>query len=363
MWQRVFAVGMLALLAASCETFEFYHQAIVGQWSLERARRPTAELIASKRTDPALKAQLMELDRLLRFAKDALALEPANRYSSFVRVDSKFVVWNVFATPEFSTSPTRWCYPIVGCASYRGYFHQRDARHYARGLAAARKDVIVAGVAAYSTLGWFDDPVLSTFISWPDAELAGLLFHELAHAKVFVSGDTPFNEAFAEFVARRGVLAWLHADRDDTQVARITLRWEMSDRFVDFALSWRDELQRLYDQPYNPVAMRMLKAELYAAARRCYRENEGALGIHESFVDAANNAQLVPLAAYHELVPAFAQLFAQSDESWPRFYRSAERLGRLDTVSRSAELARLRRAFEVDHRVNSARVRCESLRF
>ncbi len=362
-WVRACVLCTLGLFAASCETLGFYWQAASGQWSIVHARRPTAELIASKQTDPRLRDRLLLVDRLLHFAKDNLALEPGKSYASFVRIDREDVVWNVFATPEFSTRPLRWCYPVVGCASYRGYFHQRDAERYSQRLMAAQRDVIVAGVAAYSTLGWFNDPVLSTFVSWPDADLAELIFHELAHARVFVSGDTPFNEGFAEFVARRGVLAWLHASRDEAGASRVMLRWQQSDRFVAFALSWRDELQRLYDQPYNAVAMSLLKTDLYAAAQRCYLSNEGVLGDHDLFVGTPNNARLVPLAAYHELRTAFAQLFAQSEESWPGFYASVARLGRMNSDARASELMRLRHAFEVAHGANSQHIRCESLRF
>ena len=362
-WIRAFVLATLGLLAASCETLGYYWQAASGQWSIEHARRPTTDLMASRQTDPKLRDRLLLVDRLLQFAKEKLALEPGKSYTSFVRIDREYVVWNVFATPEFSTRPLRWCYPVAGCASYRGYFHQRDAERYSRRLIAEKRDAIVAGVAAYSTLGWFEDPILSTFVSWPDTDLAELIFHELAHARVFVSGDTPFNEGFAEFVARRGVLAWLHANRDEAGASRVMLRWQQSDRFVAFALNWRDELQRLYDQPYNAVAMSLLKTDLYAAAHRCYRSNEGVLGNHDLFAGTPNNARLVPLAAYNELRTAFAQLFTRSEESWPGFYASVARLGRMNSAARTAELTQLRHAFEVAHGTNSEHIRCESLQF
>jgi predicted aminopeptidase len=239
---------LLAALTASCETLQFYGQAAAGQWSIVRHEQSTAKLIASANTDAKLRDRLVTVAALLRFAEDRLALEPGKRYSSYVRIEGDAVVWNVFATPEFSTVPTRWCYPVVGCASYRGYFDRRDAKRYAQRLRVERHDTVVGGVAAYSTLGWFDDPVLSTFVGWPDPDLAGLIFHELGHGKVFISGDTSFNEAFASFVERRGVVEWLRANHDDAQIERVTQRWQMSDRFVAYLLGWRAELQRLYDQ-------------------------------------------------------------------------------------------------------------------
>lgn len=355
---------LFTVLASSCETLEFYGQAAAGQWSIVRHEEPAGKLIASANTDADLRDQLMTVAALLQFAENRLALEPGKRYSSYARIEGDAVVWNVFATPEFSTVPMRWCYPIVGCASYRGYFDRRDAKRYAQRLNVERRDTIVGGVAAYSTLGWFDDPILSTFVGWPDTDLAGLVFHELGHAKVFISGDSSFNEAFASFVERRGVVEWLRARHDDAQIERVTRRWRMSDRFVAYMLAWRDELQRLYDQPYNPVALRLLKSELFAEAERCYRENQAVFGDQDWFFRrGANNAGLAPLAVYNELMTGFAGLFAQAGESWPMFYEKVAALGRLDRGSRNAELARLGEEFDAERGVRVDHVRCGSLQF
>lgn len=361
---RAVLFALSTVLAASCGTLEFYGQAAAGQLSIVRHEEPTAKLIASANTDAGLRDRLLTVAALLQFADERLALEPGKRYSSYARIEGDAVVWNVFATPEFSTVPIRWCYPIVGCASYRGYFDRRDAKRYAQQLVAEQRDAVVGGVAAYSTLGWFDDPILSTFVGWPDADLAGLIFHELGHAKVFISGDTSFNEAFASFVERRGVVEWLRSNHDDAQIERLTRHWRMSDRFVAFMLEWRDELQRLYDQPYNPVARRLLKSELFAEAERCYRENQAVFGDQEWFFRrGVNNASLAPLAAYNELLAGFAGLFAQAGESWPKFYENVAALGRLERDSRNAELARLGEEFEAERGVRLDHVRCGSLQF
>jgi predicted aminopeptidase len=355
---------LLAALTASCETLQFYGQAAAGQWSIVRHEQSTAKLIASANTDANLRDRLVTVAAILRFAEDRLALEPGKRYSSYVRIEGDAVVWNVFATPEFSTVPTRWCYPVVGCASYRGYFDRRDAKRYAQRLRVERRDTVVGGVAAYSTLGWFDDPVLSTFVGWPDSDLAGLIFHELGHGKVFISGDTSFNEAFASFVERRGVVEWLRANHDDAQIERVTQRWQMSDRFVAYLLSWRAELQRLYDQPYNPVARRLLKSELFAEAERCYRENQAVFGDQDWFFRrGVNNAGLVPLAAYNELMTGFAGLFAQAGESWPIFYEKVAAMGRRARDPRNAELARLGEEFAAARGAQIDHVRCGALQF
>jgi len=362
---RTFFVVVFASASTSCSTLSFYHQAAAGQLSIVSQQAPTDEVIASPATDARLRERLLKATELVQFAQDHLSLEPEERFSSYVRIDGDYVVWNVFATPEFSTQPTQWCYPIAGCASYRGYFKQRDARKFAQQLIARRQDTTVGGVAAYSTLGWFDDPLLSTFIDWPEAELAGLIFHELAHARVFVPGDTAFNEAFASFVERRGVLQWLRAQHDEVRIERVTARWKASDRFIAFLLQWRDELQLLYGQPYNTFGRRLLKSELLAEIERCYRANPDQFGDQDWFFrDGLNNARLVPLAAYNELVSGFAGLFIQADGSWPLFYSKVMALGASAAEARTAELTRLGReqqAFERD--ADSVPVMCAALRF
>jgi len=358
------ALALACLLWTSgCETFAFYRQAVAGQLSILARREPISKVIAASDTPAALRERLDKVRLILQFARDRLGLDPAGRYASYVRIEGDFVVWNVFAAPEFATQPTQWCYPLVGCASYRGYFHREDATRYARRLAARQHDTVVGGVAAYSTLGWFDDPVLSTFVDWSDAELAGLIFHELAHARVFVPGDTAFNEAFASFVERRGVAEWLATNGDDAQVERIERRWRESDRFVAFLLAWRDELQRLYDQPYSDDARRLLKFELFDALEACYRSNRAALGDQDwFFAKMPNNARFVPLAAYNELIAGFDAVFREAREQWPAFYARVRELGRMPIDERTAVLARsgaeLRPATALD-----APIACEALGF
>jgi predicted aminopeptidase len=356
---------MFASLAASCQTFQFYQQAVAGQLNILEQRKSTERLIEAPTTDTTLRARLVEVDAMLQFAQAHLALEPKRRYSSYVRLDTPYVVWNVFATPEFSTRPTQWCYPIVGCAAYRGYFHDHDAHDLAELLFASQHDVTVGGVAAYSTLGWFDDPLLSTFINWPNPELAGLIFHELAHARVFIGGDTSFNEALATFVERRGVVEWLQAKGDEDAMKRVTARRADGDRFVRYLLAWRSQLQRLYERPYNTTARRLLKAEMMAEIASCYGAHRDQLGRGVSdwfFREPVNNARLVPFAAYHELVAGFEGLFVESGQIWPTFFSRADAMKRIDADARVAELNRLgsmHRPQPTD--VAAARVRCQSL--
>jgi predicted aminopeptidase len=361
-------LSMLALLVASCETLEFYRQAAVGQLHIVEKRQSTDALIKAPGTDAALRARLVEAAGILRFARTQLSLDPKKRYSSYVRLDAPYVVWNVFATPEFSTRPTQWCYPIAGCAAYRGYFHAHDAREFAGRLIASQRDATVGGVAAYSTLGWFDDPLLSTFINWRNPDLAALIFHELAHGRVFISGDTSFNEALATFVERRGVLEWLRSQGNEEEIRETSARWVEADRFVQYVLDWRAQLQRLYDRPYNTTARRLLKAEMMAEMASCYASYRDQFDGGASdwfFREPVNNARLVPFAAYHELVAGFAGLFADSDEVWTTFFSRADHMRRLDADARTAELDRLANLNRPEPAVAVATtpIRCQTLEY
>lgn len=359
---RMSFLTLLATCACACSTVEFYRQAVSGQVSILARRESIPTLIASSDTAPDLRGRLETVQRILVFAGERLALEPGNRFTSYVRIRGEYVVWNVFAAPEFSTQPTQWCYPVIGCASYRGYFDRANATRYAARLAAERQDAVVGGVAAYSTLGWFDDPVMSTFIDWSDADLAGLIFHELAHARVFIAGDTSFNEAFASFVERQGVVEWLRANGNGAQIEQAAERWRQEDRFNTFLFAWRDELQRLYDRPYNDDALRMIKFDLFAALEQCYRIHRDRLGDQDWFFHGPpNNGRFVPLAAYNELIGGFEAIFAASGGDWPRFYARVRALGKRPIDERTAELKRA--AGEQTNASEAAPIGCEALTF
>jgi predicted aminopeptidase len=254
------------------------------------------------------------------------------------------VVWNVFATEEFSVDPVIWCYPVIGCAAYRGYFAESAAEKAAQRLRLAARDVRVDGVAAYSTLGWFDDPLLSTFINWPAESLAGLLFHELAHGRLFAQGDTAFNESYASFVEVAALEQWLRAGADAAQLSAWQARRAMAERFARFMLNWRQAFEALYDVPHADFARRLLKSELLNLARTCYLAHRDALGggrRDEEFEGDFNNADFVPWMAYREWVPAFGFLFRSVGSDWKRFHAAAEDLAHLDATPRREALEAL----------------------
>jgi predicted aminopeptidase len=321
-----------------------------------RAREPVERVRADPATSPARRARLERIEQALGFARDRLSLPVGKRYRTFVEWPASAVVWNVFAAPELSVEPHVWCYPIVGCAAYRGYFRRNAADAEAARRTRHGEDARVDGAAAYSTLGWFDDPLLSTFIDWPEPELVGLLFHELAHGRVFLKGDTAFNEGYATFVERTAVAEWLEAQGDAQALKAWQARREQADRRTRFMLAWREALDRLYRKPYDDFAKRMIKHDMMAMARRCEETLDDA---RARLPDDLNNADFVPWAAYQRWVPAFSVLFEDSGRDWTRFHEAVAALGRQSRTSRDDVLERALVRAPADPR--ETRLRCDGI--
>lgn len=322
---------------AGCAAIEFYAKAAIGQTSLLLARRDAQAVIDDPATDPAVASKLRLVAELLRFAEGHLALPVEGRYRSYVEVEDA-AVWMVVAAPEFSVTALPRCYPIIGCAIYRGYFSQRDANQEAARL-APQHDVLVAGSAAYSTLGWFDDPVLSSFIGYDAASLANLIFHELAHSVIYVRDDSVFNESFATFVGVEGAAQWLAASGGDVDAFRAKIRRRRD--HSHYLATWRTTLASLYQQPIGDDAKRQLKAEAFAEMRRCYEANRHRLGGRPDEMAALNNAAMALVATYQGAMPAFAQIFREHEGDWIAFYQAVRELGEKGRGSRHAALERL----------------------
>ena len=323
----------LVLALGGCSTVRFYAQAASGQASLLFARQDAQTLIDAPSTDPALIRQLQLVARLLRFAEKELHLPVDGRYRSYVELDG-VPVWNVVAAPEFATRALPRCYPFLGCAIYRGYFDRRAAEREAARL-SIHHDVYLYPVTAYSTLGWFDDPILSSFVHYDDASLADLIFHELAHSVVYVPGDSRFNESFAGFVGNRGAIAFLEANGLDAAGYREDL--EAAQSYAHFLGNWRDRLAELYRRPIDAAAKRQLKEELFTAMRDSYARNLDALG--RGRYDAAmarpfNNARLVLVGTYEDSKHRFEQLFDAVGGDWESFYAQVKERAALPTDER-----------------------------
>ncbi|MGQ0651048.1 MAG: aminopeptidase [Betaproteobacteria bacterium] len=327
--RRLLALCALVLVAG-CETLSYYRQAIGGHLQIMAAARPVQDWLADPGTPPDLRERLRAAQVIREFASRSLGLPDNGSYRAYADIGRPYVVWNVFAAPEFSVNPKLECFLLVGCVSYRGFFSEEAARRHAGGLREAGYDVYVGGVVAYSTLGWFDDPLLSSFIRYPDAQLARLIFHELAHQLVYARDDTTFNESFAVVVEEAGVRRWLESAgrADDLERFRATQA-----RRREFAARIRDARERLRSI-YASGASKETMLEQKRGEFDRLRASFGPVVPAEP-----SNAFLLAVALYNELVPGFERLLAQSG-SLERFYERVRALAATERSSRDPLLGR-----------------------
>ena len=338
-----FVPVVVGLLLNGCSSVGYYGQLAEGQWQLLRARQPVAQVITDPATQPVLRQRLRFAEQARVFASEHLKLPDNGSYRVYADLGRPYVVWNVFATPELSLQPVTHCFPIAGCVAYRGYYQQGDARGAAALMRQEGLDVYVGGVEAYSTLGWFDDPILSSMVGWGDERLATVIFHELAHQRFYVQDDTEFNESFASFVEQEGSRQWrmargLAAVEDGSVKQR--------EGFTRLILASRERLQAIYAGPLDEAGKRAAKQAEFERLRMEYREVRDREWAGDRRFDAwiyapMNNAKLLPFGLYDQWVPAFSRLFQDVGGDWARFYERVEALGRLSIEERKAALARL----------------------
>ena len=335
--------ALLAIVLVSCETVGYYSQAARGQLTIVFAREDIQHLIERPDLSQELAGKFARVMDIREFAESELGLPVGGNYSSYVDVEREHVVWNVFAAPEFSVDPVNWCYPIAGCVAYRGYFSQQSALSYAAKLEEDGFDVYTGGVDAYSTLGWFEDSLLSTVLNRADYQLAGLIFHELAHQLVYLPGDTTFNESFATAVEREGVRRWLAKSNKDFNIDAALLDYDRQQQFVDLVGGYRDRFQSLYQLEINESSMRSQKLELQQTLREEYavlkQQWQGYEGYDGWFSRSLNNAQLSTVASYNDLLPFFAAVFEQSNQDFSTFYAEVSRLADLPEQERDELVA------------------------
>lgn len=343
-YSRLFAAALLPLVAG-CANVSYYWQSVSGQLDVWRRERPVEEVIADPATAQALKDRLGRALEIRSFASRDLGLPDNRSYRRYADLERPFVVWNVFAAPEFSVQPARWCFLFAGCVSYRGYFSREGADRFAAALSAQGNDVYVSGVPAYSTLGWFADPVLNTFVQYPEAELARLVFHELAHQLVYARDDTVFNESFAAAVEQEGVRRWLSRIGDAKQLAEFERIRRIRGEFAQLVQKHRKRLESLYRTELAPETMRERKraflAELAAEYRTLKAEWGGYNGYDRWFEQQPNNAQLASVGIYNQLVPAFEALLERAGRDLARFYASVRQLAGLPRAEREEQLRSL----------------------
>lgn len=341
-----FVLGACILSAtAGCAQLGYYMQAMQGQMTLLSEAKPIDQWLADPLVKDDLKTRLKRVREIRAFAASELGLPDNGSYKSYADLKRKYVMWNVVATDELSVEPKQWCFPIAGCVDYRGYYNKAQAQDFAHQLHKRGLDVRVSGVPAYSTLGWFKDPVLSTFIQYPDAELARLVFHELAHQVAYAPGDSQFNESFATAVEEAGLTRWIAAHGGEVVRDQYAVYKRRQEDFLALLTRHRQQLEENFARPVSDTEKRARKVEIFESLQHDYArlKNEqwaGYAGYDRWFGDTPmSNAHFALVATYHDLVPAFRNLL-DTHKSLPDFYQTIKAMARLDKQARRQQLAR-----------------------
>ncbi|HSR61990.1 MAG TPA: aminopeptidase [Gammaproteobacteria bacterium] len=340
--------ALFIALTPGCSSIAWYAQSVAGQLEISGRQQPISEVLQDEGLTPHVRRQLERVRDIRDFAATELGLPDNNSYREYADLDRDYVVWNVFAAPKLSLEALEWCYLFVGCLNYRGYFDRNDASQLARELQEQGFDVFTGGVAAYSTLGWFDDPVLNTMLRWDEARLATVIFHELAHQLLYIRDDTKFNEAFADTVAVTGVRRWLEQHGTPAMRRNHKIMREQEDAFLSLVFRYRDRLSGIYASS-RPDALKLAeKKRLLAEMTMEYRRmNEGrASGRYDDWFENVNNASLLAVITYRDYLPGFRALLAYSDYNLPDFYRLAEELGHCPPAQRRRILEQQQTEFE-----------------
>jgi predicted aminopeptidase len=337
---RLILLVMMSFFLYGCSSVRYYSQAVRGQAELLVHRRPVSKLLGDPATDPKLAARLRLSQQARRFASRRLGLPDNRSYTGYVDLHRPYVVWNVFTAPRYSVEAVPQCFPIAGCVAYRGWFSEAAAKADAEQWQARGDDVWIGGVPAYSTLGWFSDPILSSMLGWNDDELSSTIFHELAHQLIYVKNDTAFNESFATFVQQQGLREWRASRGLPAQNER---GQAIDDGFTRLVLDLRERLKHVYASGADDQAMEVAKRGEMAAFRRRYeqwrdREWPGDHRYDSWVAKPINNARLLPFGLYDQWTPAFATLFARADANWPAFYASVRTLAREPKAKREQAL-------------------------
>jgi len=343
--RRLLALSaVLVLLAAvgGCSTIGYYYQAARGHLKIVHAAKPVDTWLADPKTSDPLRTRLEAARDIRDFAVRDLGLPDNGSYRAYAELGRPYAVWNVVAAAEFATKPRVWCFPVAGCVAYKGWYDERDAEQLAAELRAEGFDAFVHGVPAYSTLGWFDDPLLSSFLRYPRAEVARLVFHELAHQVAYAPGDSAFNEAFATAVELEGVRRWLACVGTPREQAEFDAMTRRKRDFVALVQRTRARLDALYAAPLQVDEMRSRKAEAFQAMREDYAALkaswDGFAGYDRWFSQALGNAHLASIGTYEDALPALDALLDRVGRDLPKFYAEAKRLAKLEADARSRAL-------------------------
>ena len=344
-------IGLLLVSLTACESVQFYSQAVKGHTQIMLKREPIAEVVKSPDTSDEVRRKLKLIQKARLFAIKELKLPNNGSYTQYSNIERPYAVWNVVATKAYETQPIQHCFPVAGCVSYRGYFSKEAAQTHADKLKAQGYDAIVSGAAAYSTLGWFSDPVLSTMLRRSDLALAGLVFHELAHQQVYQAGDTAFNESFAMTVELAGVDAWAKTQDNTPQHQQSLAQYRQSKKINSGVIALILKHRKLIAAAYKATPsddldqLAKVKQKGFDDLRADYKTHRanggGSAGYDHWFAGDLNNASLVLFGDYHGWLGAFEVLLKQSNNDWPTFYEKVEALTKLDKAVRTQALKRL----------------------
>jgi predicted aminopeptidase len=339
-WRVVLGI-VVSALCVGCSQMAYYVQAAQGQFSLLSKAKPIDDWLVDPQVDGKLKMKLAQAKRIRQFAVAELGLPDNNSYRNYADIDRRFVLWNIVATPELSLKPEQWCFPIAGCVSYRGYYRHEDAEVFAALLKGQGYDVQLSGVPAYSTLGWFNDPFISTFIHYPDGELARLIFHELAHQVVYVKDDSQFNESFATAVEEAGVQRWLTRYGDAEMRNGYAIAEARKKDFLSLLLKHRNALESNYGSAADDGQKRLRKAAIFQDLKNDYQVLKitwnGYAGYDRWFDEPLSNAHLASVATYHDLVPGFRGMLQQA-KNFDAFYIKVKVIAQFDIAGRHQKI-------------------------
>jgi len=336
---------LLTLPLTGCAEITYYTQAVTGHLGIMLNSRTLEQVMDDPATPPETRARLERAREMRDYASRVLKLPENRSYRIYADLGRPAALWNVFAAPELSLELKTWCYPIAGCVGYRGYFNRARADTHAKELRAEGYEVFVGPVSAYSTVGWFNDPLLNTVLKRPDPELAGVLFHELAHQRLFLSGDTAFSESFATTVEIEGVRRWLTDQGKPEEFTNYMERLKRREQFMELVLRYRKQLETLYASTKPDNDKHAEKARTFEELRRDYAALKASWGGYSGFdvwltSGELNNARMGAVGVYHQYVPAFQALFTKLGGDFEAFYREAEMLAKLPPKERATALSR-----------------------
>ncbi len=349
---KLLPIALLLLTLPACSSLDYYSQAINGHFELLSREKPIDDILADTNTPGELRQKLTLALKVRAFASRELSLPDNDSYTTYADLQRPFAIWNVVATPAYSIEPQRWCYLFVGCLSYRGYFDKQEALDLAQQLKQEGKDVIVSGAAAYSTLGWMDDPLLNTIVERSETSMIGIIFHELAHQVVYVDGDTEFNEAFATAVEVEGLRRW-YTSQDNLDVyTQFLQRKQYRHKIFSKMHAAREALKALYARQVTNDEKQTGKQDVFRDLAQWYRQwrkQHDYAGFDEWMNQDLNNAHLALIATYQEKVPNFLAALQSVNNDMPQFFALVEKMAQMDKTARHDTLSQYRQTDYATH--------------